>query len=54
MIIRCNWCFTILEERGAIVLTPPDKMGQCTMLHVCVECFKRVIVSATPKKAEPT
>lgn len=52
MIVRCNWCFAVLEEPGALVFTPPDKIGQCIKIHVCVECFKRVILSATPKRAE--
>ena len=53
MIIRCGWCFTILEEPGALVFTPPDKLGQCTKIHVCVDCFKRVILSATPRPNRP-
>lgn len=52
MIVRCNWCFAVLEEPGALVFTPPDRLGQCTKIHVCVECFKRVILSATPKRSD--
>jgi hypothetical protein len=44
MVVRCNWCFAILEEPGALVFTPPDGAGQCTKIHVCVDCYKRVVV----------
>ena len=44
--------YTVLEEPGALVFTPPDRLGQCTKIHVCVECFKRVILSATPKRSD--
>jgi|HubBroStandDraft_2_1064218.scaffolds.fasta_scaffold04383_3 hypothetical protein len=49
MIVRCNWCLAILREPGALVFTPPDAIGRCTKIHVCVDCFKRVILSATPR-----
>ena len=49
MIVRCNWCLAILKEPGALVFTPPDAIGRCTKIHVCVDCFKRVILSATPR-----
>lgn len=43
LVIRCNWCFAIWEEPGALVITPPDKAGGCTKIHVCVACYARVI-----------
>ena len=27
LVVRCNWCFAILEEPGALVFTPPDPHG---------------------------
>ena len=50
LVVRCNWCFAILEEPGALVFTPPDPHGQCKKIHVCVGCYARVILlrGATP------
>ena len=43
MVVRCNWCFVILEQPGALVFTPPDLAGQCEKIHVCVDCYERFI-----------
>ena len=43
MVVRCNWCLAILTEPGALVFTPPDEVGRCNKIHVCVGCYARVI-----------
>ena len=43
MVVRCNWCLAILTEPGALVFTPPDEVGRCNKVHVCVGCYARVM-----------
>jgi hypothetical protein len=43
LIIRCNWCAAILEHPGALLFTPPDRVGQCVKIHLCSGCFSVVL-----------
>jgi hypothetical protein len=48
MVVRCNWCFAVLDKPGALLFSPPDRVGQCAKIHVCVACYKRVLNSGAP------
>ena len=44
IIVNCKLCRQQLMEPGAIVLSPPDKSGNCIKLHLCVDCWERFLI----------
>jgi hypothetical protein len=48
MVIRCGWCFAILTTPGALLFTPPDDIGRCFKIHLCVKCYQSVVAPPTP------
>lgn len=43
LVIKCNKCYGVLDSPGALMFTPPDQLGQCTKLHLCVFCWREAI-----------
>jgi len=39
---RCKICKKELENYGAILLSPPDKMDKVIKYHLCVNCYKKL------------
>ena len=46
MNIICDICGSQLTEQGALLVSPPiDKT--CTKIHICVDCFKKMLDNFT-------
>ena len=39
----CDKCKKELLEFGAILLSPPNKDGTVKKLHLCVECYTKIL-----------
>lgn len=37
---KCDVCEKELKKFGAILLSPPDKLGKVRKFHICNECYK--------------
>ena len=38
----CDKCKKELIEFGAILLSPPDKVGNVRKFHICKDCFEKI------------
>jgi hypothetical protein len=53
MKIECNRCQAILEEKGAIILSPPieqDGIDIVQKYHLCLKCWDWLIKATEDKK----
>lgn len=40
--IFCAHCGKLLMEPGALLFSPPDKIGKVEKHHFCVQCFHKI------------
>jgi len=45
--ISCEICKNILEEPGAILLSPSDKEGMVKKTHICTYCHDSLVLTVT-------
>ncbi len=38
---KCNKCGKILDDFGAILLSPPDSDSKVIKFHICKKCYKK-------------
>jgi hypothetical protein len=41
----CDKCEKELTKFGAILFSPPDEESKTLKLHVCVDCYKKIVKS---------
>ncbi len=46
----CDSCGDELMEFGGILLSPPDGGGSVRKLHLCVNCYRKIIKSFKNEK----
>ena len=39
---KCNYCNDELNEFGAILLSPPDKLNSVLKFHICKNCYEKI------------
>ncbi len=39
----CNKCKKELDDFGAILLSPPNEDGNVKKIHICKECYNKII-----------
>jgi hypothetical protein len=39
----CDMCSQELTKFGAILFSPPDEESKTLKLHVCVDCYKKIL-----------
>lgn len=40
---KCDMCGVELKELGAILLSPPDEASKVDKIHLCQDCYKKVL-----------
>jgi len=39
IVVHCAKCGTELEQRGALLIGPPDADDKCKKEHLCTKCY---------------
>lgn len=42
IVVMCGRCGNELAEPGALLFSPPTRVGQTHKLHLCVDCWKKI------------
>jgi len=41
--IKCDKCKKEIDEKGAILWSPPNNDEMCKKIHLCTKCYKIVM-----------
>jgi len=43
MLVKCDRCYLVLTEPGALVFSPPEPDGSlCSKFHLCEDCWNKL------------